>query len=159
MGEIRVIKTRLGIVAVAALTASSGSPAFADAPSCQAIRLPSQAADAETVKRLEQAWLTAEYRGDVAFLGCLLDPGYSVLGSKTGAVHSKADLLGSFARNQGSTRDVPPLDTKVVVNGAYATAYSAMKGLSKTGDPFEASFVDFYIFADGHWEAVGGIDL
>ena len=149
---------RLHILTAATLFAIA-APAFAADAGCSAIQLADQKADAETIKRLETAWLTAEYRGDVAFLGCLLNPGYGVISAKTGVVHSRADLLASFAKNKGSTREIPPLETKVIVNGPYATAYSTMKGHKQNGEAFEASFVDSYMFHDDHWEAVGGADL
>lgn len=142
-----------------ALLGLAGTPALAADAGCSAIQLANQKADADTIKKLETAWLTAEYRGDVAFLGCLLHPGYSVISAKTGAIHSRADLLASFAKNKGSTREIPPLETKVIVNGPYATAYSTMTGQKQNGESYEASFVDSYIFHDDHWEAVGGADL
>ena len=142
-----------------ALLGLAGTPALAADAGCSAIQLANQKADADTIKRLETAWLTAEYRGDVAFLGCLLHPGYGVISAKTGAIHSRADLLASFAKNKGSTREIPPLETKVIVNGPYATAYSTMTGHKQNGESYEASFVDSYIFHDDHWEAVGGADL
>lgn len=149
----------LWIVAAIALSPTVTSSAHATDPHCPAIWLKGQEADAETIKRLEVAWLTAEYRGDTAFLGCLLSDGYRVISSRTEVTHSREDLLASFEKNRGSTRDVPPLKTRVVVNGRYATAYSTMTGHKQTGEPFEASFVDNYVFSGDHWEAVGGVDL
>jgi ketosteroid isomerase-like protein len=122
-------------------------------------RTPNQRLDVDTIQRIEAAWLTAEYRGDVAFLDDLLAPGYSVTSVKTKVVRSKAELLAQVAKKAGNTSEIPPLETMVIINGEFATAYSSMKGHKKTGEPFEAAFVDSYVFRDGAWHALTGFDL
>lgn len=132
------------------------SPAWsAGAETCGLAQQP----DADTVKRIESAWLAAEYHGDVAFLDCLLDPGYAVIRVQAGETGSKADLLDRVGKNKGKTTAIPPLTTTVVVNGTFATAYSSMSGKKASGEAFEASFIDSYVWRDGGWRAVGGVDL
>ena len=123
------------------------------------MQTPNQQRDADTIKRIELGWLTAELHGDVGYLDCLLTPGYGVIAAKDGVVRSKADLLQHVAPNKGKTTEVPPLQTTVVINGDSAIAYSLMKAHKKTGEPYEASFVDAYVCTDGAWHAVGGADL
>ena len=138
-----------------AVAAAGPSIAAAD---CSA-RMGAQNKDVETIKRLEFGWLTAEYRGDTAFLDCLLDDGYAVIAAKDDTVRSKADLLERVAKNKGKVTSIPPLQSTVVVNGDHATAYSTMKGTRKTGEAYEAHFVDAYYFRYGAWHAMGGVDL
>lgn len=133
--------------------------AAAEDSACSTVQIPDQKLDMPTIQRIEAAWLAAEYRGDTAFLDCLLDPGYTVKTAKTGAARSKTELLAQVAKNAGKTPEIPPLETTVIINGEYATAYSLMKGHKKTGEPYEASFVDTYIFRDGTWHALTGFDL
>jgi hypothetical protein len=142
------------------LSLLTASPAWAaDARQCSLVETAGQKRDEGTVKRIEAAWLGAEYRGNVGYLDCLLDPGYKVIAARTGEIRSKADLLTSVAKNKGKTPTVPPLATIVVINGAFATAFSSMKGKKADGTPYEAQFVDSYVFRHGAWRAVGGVDF
>lgn len=126
---------------------------------CKAVQTPRQERNEETIRRIEQGWLTAEYRGDVDFLDCLLTPGYAVIATHDNVIRSKAELLARVAPNKGKTTPVPALATQVVINGDHATAFSAMTMQSKTGEKKEVRFVDSYVFDDGTWHAVGGVDL
>lgn len=135
------------------------APGAATAGDCNRARMGEQKKDAETIKRLELGWLTAEYHGDTAFLDCLLDDGYAAIAPKDDTVRSKAELLEHVAKNKGKDTPVPLLQSTVVINGDHATAYSTMKGTRKTGEPYEAHFVDAYYFRDGGWHAFGGVDL
>ena len=136
------------------------SPAMAaDEQSCNTVQIPDQKLDEATIQRIEAAWLASEYRGNVVFLDCLLDPGYTVKTAKTGAVRSKAELLAQVAKNAGKTPEIPPLETTVIINGEYATAYSLMRWHKKTGEAYEVAFVDSYVFRDGVWHALAGFDL
>ena len=133
-------------------------PAQAAEPQCAVHRIADQKADEDTIRRIEAGWLKAEYRGDVDFLNCLLMPGYRVIGAKDQTVRTKESILAWVATNKGKTTDVPPLETTVVVNGDVAIAYSLMKGHKKTGEPYEASFVDSYVLEGGAWRAFAGVD-
>ena len=141
---------------LAAALASLSSPAWSAGAATCGIE---QQADADTIKRIESAWLAAEYRGDVAFLDCLLDPGYAVIRAQVGETGSKAALLERVAKNKGKTPAIPPLTTIVVVNGTFATAYSTMTAKKASGEAVEARFIDSYVWRDGGWRAVGGVDL
>ena len=141
---------------LAAALASLSSPAWSAGTETCGLE---QQADADTVKRIESAWLAAEYRGDVAFLDCLLDPGYAVIRAQAGETGTKAALLERVAKNKGKAPTVPPLTTIVVINGTFATAYSTMSGKKASGEAFEASFVDSYVWRDNGWYAVGGVDF
>lgn len=137
----------------------AGLPAFAAEPDCKALQTPGQKKDEDTIRRIEHDWLTAEFRGNPEFLDCLLIPGYAVISPKDNLIRSKADLLAHVTQNRGKTPEIPPLETTVVVNGEFATAYSVMKAHKKTGEPYESRFVDSYVFKDGAWHAFGGVDL
>ena len=149
------MKPSLLIAAGAALLATV--PAFA--LDCKAVQTPQQERNEETIRRIEQGWLTAEYHGDVDFLDCLLTPGYAVIATHDSMIRSKADLLARVAPNKGKTTPVPALATQVVVNGDHATAFSSMTMQTKTGETKEVRFVDSYVFDHGTWRAVGGVDL
>jgi hypothetical protein len=134
-------------------------PVYANEQDCRNSRTPHQERDADTIRRIEHDWLAAEYHGDAHFLDCLLAPGYAVIVSKDKATRTKGDLLARVAQNKGKTPEIPPLDTIVVVNGDFATAYSLMQGHKKTGEPYESRFVDSYVFKGGAWSAIAGVDL
>jgi hypothetical protein len=137
----------------------SGSAWAADVHRC-AIQASSRQESAEqAIKRLEIGWLAAEYRGDVDYLDCLLDPGYKVIAGQTGKVRLKADLLASVAKNKSKTTAIPQLSSIIIVNGRFATAFSSMKGQKANGESYEAHYVDSYVLRNGAWRAVGGVDL
>ena len=131
----------------------------AQARDCSAARVAPQRRDADTIQRIERGWLAAEYHGDVAFLDCLLSPGYGVIVAHDDRVRSKADLLQRVAGNAGKDTPVPALQTRVVVDGDHATAYSTMRVTGKDGVEKTVQYVDAYVFDDGAWQAVGGVDL
>lgn len=147
------------ILALGLLIVANSNAMAADDQSCSTVQIPDQRLDEATIQRIEATWLAAEYRGNVAFLDCLLDPGYSVKTATTGQTRSKAQLLTQVAKNAGKTPDIPPLETIVIINGDFATAHSLMKGHKKSGKPYEVAFVDAYIFRDGVWHALAGFDL
>ncbi len=141
------------------LTGAAGQAWAAEGGCAAGAQVAGQMQDAETIKRIEQAWLTAEYHGQVEVLDCLLAPGYQVIDAKRGTSRTKADLLARVAQNRGKTPEVPPLATTVVINGDHATAYSKMSGKKANGEAFEASYVDVYLFRDGAWNAISGVDM
>lgn len=146
------------LFAVAMLIVSAPASA-ALTKACRASILPSQRKDADTIMRLEKAWLTAEYRGDDGFLSCLLGPEYQVIVAKKRETRTRAELLARVAKNKGGSRAVPALTTTVAISGAYATAYSSMRGVKESGESYTASYVDFYKFENGRWTALAGVDL
>ena len=56
-------------------------------------------------------------------------------------------------------KEVPKLDTIVVIHGDAATAHSILRTTDKAGNPKEVHFVDGYTFHDGRWFAFSGADL
>lgn len=138
-----------------------GSPAVTQAAisnACTSVELPNQAKDANTIKRIEQAWLTAEYQGNARFLECLLEPGYQV-SDKAGTIRSGQDLIDRVAKVKPSGAEVPKLETVVVLHGDAASAHSTMRTTDKAGNLKEVHFVDTYTFHDGRWFAFSGVDL
>ena len=144
--------------ASACVLVTLAAPAFA-APNCGAVQIARQAEDDDTIRRIEQAWLTSEYHGNVDFLDCLLAPGYKVILAKDGSTRGKADLLARVAANRGKDTEVPALETVVALNGDHAIAYSTMKARKKTGESFDAHYVDSYVYENGVWRALVGVDL
>jgi hypothetical protein len=70
----------LGLIACLPRTAAAAPPA-----GCDAVSTPDQKIDEDTIRRIEQGWLTAEYRGNKQFLECLLEPDYRTSG-KSGQI-------------------------------------------------------------------------
>jgi hypothetical protein len=77
---------RIAIALFACLSASTAMHAQTPIPSaltlldCAGISTPNQKKDEETIRRIEQDWLTAEYHGNPQFLECLLEPDYRTSG-------------------------------------------------------------------------------
>ncbi|OOG45878.1 hypothetical protein [Rhodanobacter sp. C01] len=128
------------------------------AAACAGIATPDQKHDASTIQRIEQAWLTAEYHGHREYLACLLEPDYHT-SSRSGLVRSRQDVIDRVPQVADDTRDVPKLETIVVIHGYSATAHSILKTTDKAGNPKEVHFVDGYTFHDGRWFAFSGADL
>lgn len=127
-------------------------------PDCAAISTPDQKKDEDTIQRIEQGWLPAEYRGNPQFLDCLLEPDYRTSG-RNGIVRTCKDVIDRVAQLTNMTREVPKLETIVFVHGDAAAARSILRTTDKTGIPKEIHFVDSYTFHDGRWHAYGGADL
>jgi len=138
-----------------AQTPAPSAPARLD---CAAISTPDQKKDEDTIQRIEQGWLTAEYRGNPQFLECLLEPDYRT-SSRNGKVRTREDVIGRVSPTPDLTREVPKLETIVFVHGDVASAHSIMRTTDKAGNPKEVHFVDSYIFHDGRWHAFSGADL
>jgi hypothetical protein len=138
---------------------STTVPSAHAAAGCAALQTQQQRPDKETIVRIEHEWLEAEYRGNQEFLDCLLTTGYMVVVAKNQVVHSKADLIERIGKNKGKTTPIPTLETIAIVNGDQATAFSVMHGKKSNGEALDVKFVDSYVFKDGLWHAVGGVDL
>lgn len=128
------------------------------AAACVGIATPDQKRDATTIQRIEQAWLTAEYHGHRKYLACLLEPDYRT-SSRSGLVRSRQDVIDRVPQVADDAREVPKLETIVVIHGNSATAHSILKTTDKAGNPKEVHFVDGYTFHDGRWFAFSGADL
>ena len=136
-------------------------PAFgqSNAPlDCAAIATPNQKVDEDTIRRIEQGWLTAEYRGNPQFLQCLLEPDYRTSG-RSGQIRSRQDVIDHVPVTTDLSREVPKLETIVILHGNNATAHSIMRTTDKSGNPKEVHFVDAYTFHDNRWYAYSGGDL
>jgi hypothetical protein len=138
-----------------AQTPAPSAPPRAD---CAAISTPNQKKDEDTLRRIEQGWLTAEYRGNPQFLECLLEPDYRT-SSRNGKIRSREDVIGRVPQTTDLTREVPKLESIVFVHGDVATAHSILRSTDKAGNPKEVHFVDSYVFHDGRWHAYSGADL
>ena len=145
------------LAALGAFAAHSGASA-AQAASCSAASLPDQQRDEDTIRRLEQAWLSAEFRGDAPFLDCLLEPDYRV-SDRAAKIRTKQDLLDRVRQVVDRTREVPKLETLVTLSGDAAFAHSILRSMDKAGNAKEVHFVDAYTFRDGRWHAFSGADL
>jgi ketosteroid isomerase-like protein len=134
----------------AALFALTLNSAFAaGASDCTQAALPTaQRADEDTIRRVERAWLTAEMRGDVATVSCLLADDYVNI-SMNGKRYSKRDILQSAAKRQGKNLPIPQVELTIVVQGNAATAYSIQHKHDGDGKPIDVYFADAFSF-DGH---------
>ena len=125
---------------------------------CAAASTPDQKPDEDTIRRIEQGWITAEYRGNPKFLDCLLEADYRTSG-KSGQVRTRQDVLDHVPLTTDMTKPVPALQVIVFIHGNSATAHSIMKTADKSGNPKEVHFVDGYSFHDGRWFAYSGADF
>jgi hypothetical protein len=125
---------------------------------CAAASTPDQKLDEDTVRRIEQGWITAEYRGNPRFLDCLLEADYRTSG-RSGQVRTRQDVLDHVPLTTDMTKPVPALRVIVFIHGNSAMAHSIMKTTDKSGNPKEVHFVDGYSFHDGRWFAFGGADF
>lgn len=151
----------MSALCAAALLACAGATPVATTavdPSCAAVQVPDQRRDEATLRRIERAWLAAERRGDVRFLHCLLLPTYVNIGSD-GRTHPGADIIAHAAKNAGKEREVPPIDSTIVVHRDTATAYSRSRTQDKDGQWRDVRFIDSFVFEAGAWHAYTGVDL
>jgi hypothetical protein len=137
---------------------ADAEPRAAAPVDCKVVQTPDQKRDEDTIRRIERAWLTAEMRGNVRFLQCLLTPDYVNI-RKDGSKHPGADVLAMTAKNAGSEREVPPIESTVVVRGDAALSYSSSKTRTKDGQWQDIHFIDSFVFVDGAWRAYAGVDL
>jgi hypothetical protein len=161
--RLSAVRTLTGALILGAITfpqagaaAESGGANYSGA-ACARISTPHQAKDAETIQRIEQAWLTAEYTGHREYLECLLEPDYHT-SSRSGLIRSRQDVIDRVPQAP-QTREVPKLQTIVMIHGSAASAHSILKTTDKPGKPKEVHFVDTYSFHDGKWLAFSGADL
>lgn len=142
--------------------ASAGPPASSQGPTnatdCAAASTPDQKLDEDTIRRIEQGWIAAEYRGNPRFLDCLLEADYRTSG-KSGQLRTRQDVLDHVPLTTDMAKAIPALQTIVIIHGNSATAHSIMKTTDKSGNPKEVHFVDGYSFHDGRWFAYSGADL
>lgn len=130
----------------------------ATAASCGAVSTPDQKVNEDTIRRIEQGWITAEYRGNRQYLECLLEPDYRT-SSKSGQVRTRQDVIDHVSLTTDMSKPVPALQTIVFIHGDSATAHSIMRTTDKEGKPREVHFVDGYTFHDGRWFAFSGADF
>jgi hypothetical protein len=141
-------------------TVVAQTPAAAVAPQtdCSAASIPDQKKDEDTIRRIEQGWLTAELHGNPQFLACLLEPDHRTSG-RDGKIRTRQDVIDRVKPGADTTKPVPQLEVIVFVHGDAAAAHSIMRTTDKEGKPKEVHFVDSYTFHDGRWHAFGGADL
>ena len=130
----------------------------ATAAGCGAVSTPDQKVNEDTIRRIEQGWITAEYRGNRQYLECLLEPDYRTSG-KSGQVRTRQDVIDHVSLTTDMSKPVPALQTIVFIHGDSATAHSIMRTTDKEGKPREVHFVDGYTFHDGRWFAFSGADF
>ncbi len=149
----------LGLLATLSASHLACAQATAETPlDCATASTPDQQHDAATIARIEQGWLTAEYRGNARFLDCLLEPDYRV-SDREGKIRTRQDLLDRVQNVKDKTREIPKLESIVFVHGDSASAHSIMHTTDKAGNPKEVHFIDAYTFHDGRWYAYGGADF
>ncbi len=148
----------LPLLAAAPLAPALADPTAAAATDCAAVQTQNQRRDEDSIRRIEHDWLAAELQGNTRYLECLLPAGYVNI-HDGGQTRGAADIIAHSAKNQGKHPDIPAIDTRVVLEGAAATAYSVTQTHDKDGQPREVRFVDSFTFRDGAWHPYCGIDL
>jgi len=136
----------------ASMHAQTPTPTVPTRTDCSTISTQNQKKDEDTIRRIEQNWLTAEYRGKPQFLECLLEPDYRTSG-RNGKIRSRKDVIDRVPQITDLTREVPKLESIVFVHGDVASAHSILRTTDKAGNPKEVHFVDSYTFHDGRWHA------
>ena len=155
----RLVFTGFVLLVASSLAAAQSASAPAPTPlDCAAASISDQKKDEDTIRRIEQGWLTAEYHGNPQFLECLLEPDYRTSG-RNGKIRSRKDVIDRVAQIANPSREVPKLESIVFVHGDAASAHSILRTTDKAGNPKEVHFVDSYTFHDGRWHAFGGADL
>ena len=139
-------------------TGAPPAPASPATPDCAAARTPNQQRDEATLRRIEHDWLAAERSGNTRFLECLLVPSY-VNVAADGHTRTGAEIIAHAANNAGKLRDVPPIESQIVVSGDAATAYSHTRTQDAAGAWRDVRFIDSFVFVDGVWRAYTGADL
>lgn len=125
---------------------------------CDAVSTPEQRVNEDTIRRIEEGWITAEYRGNRQFLECLLEPDCRTSG-KSGQIRTRQDVIDHVSLTTDMPKPVPTLQTIVFIHGNSATAHSIMRTTDKDGKPREVHLVDGYTFHDGRWFAYSGADF
>ena len=149
---------KYALMLVLGLTIACLPSMAATAANCGAVSTPDQKVNEDTIRRIEQGWITAEYRGNRQFLECLLEPDYRTSG-KSGQVRTRQDVIDHVSLTTDMSKPVPALQTIVFIHGDSATAHSIMRTTDKEGKPREVHFVDGYTFHDGRWFAFSGADF
>ena len=140
-----------------ASTQQQQSAAAGDAD-CATVQTPDQRRDEETIRRIERDWLAAEMRGDARFLRCLLVADYVNIG-KDGDKHPGSDIIAHALNNAGKHREVPPIESTIIVHGDTAMAYSRSKTRTQEGEWRDIHFIDAFLFRDDAWHPYAGVDL
>lgn len=125
---------------------------------CAAVQTADQRRDEATLRRIEHDWLTAELRGNTQFLSCLLLPTYVNI-RKDGTTRPGADIIAHAKTNAGKDREIPPIESTIVIHGDAATAFSRSQTRDKAGALQDVRFIDSFVFVDGAWHAYAGVDL
>ena len=93
---------------------SSSRPSEPASPTdCAAASTPDQKLDEDTIRRIEQGWITAEYRGNPRFLECLLEVDYRTSGM-SGQVRTRQDVLDHIPLTTDMAKPVPALQVRRV---------------------------------------------
>ena len=111
-----------------------------------------QSPDADSVKRVEDAWDEAFLHGNSEYLECLLARDYASVSPK--GVHDRAWELEHARKNKGSTAPIPNFPGMTFeVHGSTAIA-RLLKPASADGKQPASYAADVFAFQDGAWRAL-----
>jgi ketosteroid isomerase-like protein len=111
---------------------------------------------ATTLKALEEKWVQAQLKGDVAALGSVLADGFVSTGS-TGELRSKAETLDMLKSGALKLQTSKIDDLRVMVFGDAAVVIGRWQGKgTEKGKPLDDTerFTDTWIKQGGQWRCV-----
>jgi hypothetical protein len=116
---------------------------------CELESLMHQQRDEATIHRLEALWNVAIAQGDTGFERCLLTADFVEILS-TGELKTRADELGSTAKNKGRqqrTPELPPITILMRGNVAVARAIWKPTDAARESD----QIADCFVWENGFW--------
>ncbi|WP_256366833.1 nuclear transport factor 2 family protein [Acidobacterium sp. S8] len=124
------------------------------AEGCSYPDLADQHHDAETVQKLESAFMNAFLKGDTDFDKCLLLPNYAEI-SRSGKWLDLSRELEITEKNRGKNLSVPEMPkVDVILQDDVAIAHGVFTAPGADGKSHSTRFSDTYVWKDGNWHVL-----
>jgi ketosteroid isomerase-like protein len=107
---------------------------------------------------MEREWNDADKKHDMAWVERNYDEDASDISSRTGAMHTKAEVLASMKNDKTvlDSLEVSDMNVRVEGNTAIVTGINHAKGRDDKGAAFDrrVRFTDVFLKKDGRWQVV-----
>lgn len=107
---------------------------------------------------MEREWNDADKKHDMAWFERNYEEDAIDISSRTGAMHTKAEVLASMKDDKMSfdTMDLSDMDARVEGNTAVVTGINHVKGRDDKGVAFDrrVRFTDVFLKKDGRWQII-----